>query len=248
MSEILTNLWLNIDNLSYMEKDRVQISQDDIELLAKARRNLIVQPGICLLLTIGFSRYRHKLWRTTKNYFLGDRTMKRKLKVVDNIGGDKASSFKSAATDTPISEEVKIEYRYSNSNNYEDSNKIALSQSRKLSARRKSSQNEEFMNISRIEPTVSEEHLSFTHKYINSVRRFALLKKLVNKYTKKDSVYHRGENFLLGSKLIYLPFIILLFLSFYDLILTYAGLYIKYQPLIDEYYGQTTKDTPKVKH
>ena len=60
MSDILTNLYINIDNLNYLENPR-GIDYNDINLLNTKRRQTLIVPSLCLLSTLLISRFRPKL-------------------------------------------------------------------------------------------------------------------------------------------------------------------------------------------
>jgi hypothetical protein len=237
MTEAITQLWLNIDKFNYMDRERLRISKYDVESLKVARKNLILKPGLCLIVTMIFSRYRTKLWSFTKNYFIGNRSNINKYKISDiKTTQSDLNSIKNSKT-----EEVIIQYR--NPDMYSDideSNKVAISNSRKVSSRRKKLNGEnskdDIVNIPREEPTYSQEYLSFLNKYGSNVRKFAIFKSYTNNITGKEKILESGETFLMKTKLIYIPFLILLIFALYDLGYTYVGIYFKYQPLIDEYY------------
>jgi hypothetical protein len=230
MSDILTYLWLNIDRFSYMDKSKFNINKNDIELLQMTRRNMIIKPGTCLLLTMILSKNRMKIWSKFKNYFVRNRVKK-------NLDANTITQNTVNISEPPP--KIKIEYI---DQNYDEVNKILLSSSRKLSSRKKNDSipTDDTMNLPRTEPTFGEMYLSSFVKYKDHVRKFAKFKKFTN--SNKEYVHNRGQIFLNKTRLIYLPFFIILFLSFYDLVMTYAALYLKYQPLIDEYYEKNNKN------
>ncbi len=236
MTEAITQLWVNIDKFNYIDRDRLKISKYDVENLKVARKNLLLKPGLCLIATLIFSRYRTKLWSFTKQYFIGNRGSANRYKP-----SELQAEFNSV--NKSKSEEVIIEYKNSDRfSDIDESNRVAISNSRKLSSRKRILTGEfskdEIVNIPRVEPTYSQEYLGFLNKYGESVRKFAFFKSYTNSITGKEKVLESGETFLMKTKLIYIPFVILLIFALYDLGYTYVGVYFKYQPLIDEYYRQ----------
>jgi hypothetical protein len=239
MTELLTNLWMNLDNFNYMKKEIVKVSDNDVEMLRKSRRNAILKPTVCLMLTLMFSRYRGKLWNKLRETLLGDRLVLNQLKKEEEM---KLNVINAEMKNHQKPAEIKIEYKQ-NSYSVDEENKIAISKSRRLYSRRKKNQEEienttNTVKLTRTEPTVSEEYLHFLPRYKKNVMKISAYKKFFQKYTGKEDVYNKGEKFILNSRLIYLPFLFVLFISIYDLGLTYIALYFKYQPLVDEYYSQ----------
>ena len=148
-------------------------------------------------------------------------------------------------------EDIVFEYKNNHNEDIDESNKLALNFARKLKSRRRIEEESnnaptEQMNLSRVEPTYSQEYLGFLKKYGTNVKKFAFFKKYAASITGKEKVLHTGENFLLNTKLIYLPFLAILIFSTYDLALTYIGIYFKYQPLIDEYYNYKVSKQSKL--
>jgi hypothetical protein len=231
MSDILASLWMSIDKFNYQDIDKLTITNYDVNNLIISRRNFVLKPGMCLLVTMIFSRYRSRLWSFAKDYFLGNRR-------AINIYKSKGEVTNSNMSDK---EEVLIEYKNEQTfGDVDESNKFALSNARKLNQRR--AKNEvEFMRITREEPTYSKEYLGFLSRYGQNVKKFNFFKKYTDRFTAQEKVLHSGENFLMKTKLIYLPFLLILIFSTYDLVVNYVGFYFKYQPLIDEFYSQKIK-------
>lgn len=231
MNDNLALLWLNIDNFNYKDRNKLAIHKNDVESLRVARRNFLLKPGMCLIFTMIFGKYRNRIWSSTKRYFIGERRK-------DNI-------YKQVNTAEHAKESVVIEYRKNENNfDFDESNKIALNNSRSLRSSRKKNENAENttnINLTRTEPTFNEEYLGFMNKYRSNIHKLGMFKKYSSKLTGKETILNNGENFLLKTKLIYIPFIVFLLLSLYDLTYTYIGCYFKYQPLVDEYYDYKMK-------
>ena len=243
MSDILTNLYINIDNLNYLENPR-GIDYNDINLLNTKRRQTLIVPSLCLLSTLLISRFRPKLWSYTKNYFIGNRG-RQILPETENITQVKtnvkeALSVKSDKpvvtnkSNQPVFEEV-----------YYESVPIKIQGSRNLKLKKSEVSSDKTVNLPRKEPSIATEYLSFTKNYnpsenspenkLKIAKNLSILSKM---FGNSDSFKNKAEDRMLNTKFIYIPFMIVLFSYLYDLAYTYFGLYFKYQPLINEYYDQ----------
>ena len=78
MSEIYTNIWVNIDKFNYLDPNKLRVAKRDVQVLERTRNNFFIKPGLCLMLTMLYSRYRNRIWGATKNYFLGSRVNSRR--------------------------------------------------------------------------------------------------------------------------------------------------------------------------
>jgi hypothetical protein len=220
MSDILIKLWMNIDNFNYKRVDMMTVDEEDMERLNKSHRRFLFRPITCLVISFIISRSRNKMWARLKEFLYKDR--------VYNVPKEKPVLRESGKLEAP---KVEFTLKSEAERNLEKNSFMALRKKRKFSIE------EEITSNMRIEPTVSEEYLKFIPQYKSNIRKLSFFKKYFKKLTDKNIV-NKGENFILTTKLIYIPFIIVLFLSTYELAVTYLGLYLKYQPLIDEYFQQ----------
>ncbi len=230
------SIWVNIERFNYLDKTKTRITKEDIYSMKKARKKVLVNSGVCFILTFAFSKYRHRMWVGLKKYFV-------KSKIQGNIYKlDENNLFLN--NNINKNPEITVEYkdRY-NSHEHDDSNKLAINSSRRLSSKRNKQILTEEISINETfkPPTYREEYLSSLNRIVPRIQKLIFLKKYSSKLTDQNKILKSGENFLLKTKLIYLPFLIILFMTLYELAITYLALYIKYQPLVDEYYSQKNK-------
>lgn len=245
MTDIINKLWVNIDNFNYKRIDLVSnISQDDIDRLHKTNKNFLMKPTIFLIATLTISKYRSKLWNKLKEFLYKDRVFPIKEISKENESLSKLSNSPSHfVSNTSQPNEIKFVYVKDNANTYSEESTIKLRTLRRFSKRNKNQEEDDIITITRQEPTVSEEYLGFISNHKKSVHKLSSFKSLMKKFADKNVVYIKGESFVLKSKLVYLPFVIVLLLSLYELMITYGALYFKYQPLVDEYYNQQIKSS-----
>jgi hypothetical protein len=215
MSEILTNLWITIDSFTYPEE--IKINNRDIFMFNKAKRDFIIKPLSILLITALISRNRVQIYNKLKNYLLRGRTFQT----------------------VPKKDIEKLKSTTQKLNNYENifQDSITVTGSRKLSSRKErlNKVEDEEMKVPLKPPTFSEEYGGFMRKHKEKVHRLSFLKKYFKRGNRED-ITNKAEHFLLNTKLIYLPFVLILLIYGYDLGLTYLALYLKYQPVVDQYY------------
>jgi hypothetical protein len=238
MTDILTKLWINIDNFNYKRIDLVSnITEDDIEILHQTHKKFLMKPTLFLVATIAFSRNRTKLWIKLREFLYKDRVFPENLiKEAASIQNPKIKPAEINPMNT--ANQTKFVYVRENSNSENEGSTIKLRTWKRFSKRNRQTDEEQEIKITRQEPTFSEEYLGFISNHKKNVHKLSGFKILLKKFGNKNFVMNNGENFLLNTKFVYLPFIIILLLSIYELLFTYVGLYFKYQPLIDEYYNQ----------
>jgi hypothetical protein len=238
MTEILTKLWINIDNFNYKRIDHItNISQDDLEILNHANRKFLIKPTLCLMVTILFSKNRVKLWNRFREFLYKDRVIPQNF--VKETSTAKSSLINNAEINlNNNTKETKFVYVRENSHSEFESRTIKLGKWKRFSKRNQPSDETNEIIMTRQEPTFSEEYLGFISNQKKNIHKLSGFKIFLKKFRNKNFVMNKGENFLMNTKLIYLPFVIILLLSAYELLFTYVGLYFKYQPLIDEYCNQ----------
>lgn len=235
MSEILTNIWINIQTFNYLNQDNLAIQNSDIEILKNCRQNFMVKPSLFFILTALLGRYRNTLWVSFKKYFV-------KNKISGNIYKENKNNLDKDPS-LQKTQEIRFERKEINlESNTDDYNRVAISMSRKISSRRNKDQLQDLKINDFQNPTYREEYLSFFSRFMPKVKRLIYLKKISSKISNQDKVLKNGENYILKSKFIYFPFLIIFIYYLYDLLISYAALYIKFQPLIDEYYEQSLKN------
>jgi len=236
MTDILSKLWLNIDNFNYKRIDLItNISQDDIDILNHANKIFLMKPTLFLMATILFSRNRAKIWNKLREFLYKDRVIPQN--IVKEKSSDKSPLTNNAEINlNKTTADTKFIYIRENSNSDYENRTIKLGKWKRFSKRNHQSDESNDIIITRQEPTFSEEYLGFISNQKKNIHKLSGFKIYLKKFLRnKNFVMNKGENFLMNTKLIYLPFVIILLLSAYELLLTYVGLYFKYQPLIDEY-------------
>jgi len=237
MSDILTNLYINIDKFSYTDPV-LRLDYNDIELLTSKRKQAVIIPSLFFISTFMFSRSRPKLWAYTKNYFLGNRTRIQEeaipiiKKEISEVTADKIAKPSAVSAHSTIVNPKYEEVYYKNL-------EIKITGSRNLKLKKgETKQSDDSYNLPRKEPSIAKEYLSFTSNYMPKGDQLSMMKKFTKKLGNSDSFKNNAEERLLNTKLIYIPFFLVLISYIYDLAFTYFGLYFKYQPLVNEYYDQ----------
>ena len=64
------SIWVNIERFNYLDKTKTRITKEDIYSMKKARKKVLVNSGVCFILTFAFSKYRHRMWVGLKKYFV----------------------------------------------------------------------------------------------------------------------------------------------------------------------------------
>lgn len=225
MSDILTNLWLNIDRFSYKDTNYLKITQDDVRILDKVTRRMIYLPTMTFLMIYALKKYRANLSKSFKRIFLGDKKLTRTLSDIKVTPKE----------DVPVTPKEKIVFEYNTHSEINDHNatRLTILESRKISSR-KDKYNPVTINETFKSPTTRELY------FANSTRNF---KESLHKKFKTPSKFMierfiKAKDYLSRTKLIYFPVFIVFVVCLVDVVVAYIGLYFKYQPLVDEYYNQ----------
>jgi hypothetical protein len=221
MSDIITKLYLNIDRFNYQGGD-INISKDDIEMLNTAWWSLKYKPAIFLLGSILISRNRTRLWNYIKDTTRGERVI--------TATSDYKANF------APV---IEKPFRVDTNNTIEQTySKIELiNTSSRKSRRSREKLEEEKVVLPRRNPTFSEEYFKNSNVLTKNVKEMRLKNTLIRLFkTDRESFINRSERYFMKTKMIYIPFIIVFMIYFYDFSVISLGLYLKYQPLIDQYY------------
>jgi hypothetical protein len=222
MSDIITQLYLNIDKFNYLNSN-LNISKDDIKMLNRSWNDLKYKPTAFLVLTFLVSRNRLKLWNYIKSRVRGDR-------IVSST--DYKANF-APAVERPQVSTSNHDITLENLNSRIELTNI----SSRVSKQRREKVEEEKTFLPRRNPTFSEEYFKNAGAYTKNVKDMRLKNTLVNFLrTDRESFINRSEKYLMKTKLIYVPFVMVLMLYFSDFAITSLGLYFKYQPLVDQYY------------
>lgn len=254
MSDIFTKLYLNINKFTY--PNQMQIELEDIKLFENSLKKTVINPSIFLIATIIFSRLRPRMLRGLKEFFYKSRPESVRKQLLDDMN----TKF-SQINNTEIKNNIIKPKQNNNTNNF-DSDKfhdnimneydnidnhvfnqggsaLKINTSRRLKARREkdNKENEEVLNLPRTEPMFREEYFSFGKGIRAKASRLVFFKKFLNKKIDRKDFNNKALDFLLNSKLVYVPFFIFTFLTLFDFGYTTFGLYLKYQPLIDTYYS-----------
>lgn len=253
MSDIFTKLYLNIAKFQY--PNQMQIEPEDLNLFEHSLKKMIMNPTLFLLATITFSRLRPKMLRNLKEFFYKNRPESVKKQLLEEMN----EKFSQINQKNSILQTTKKAYvneinkqsdkyhdriinEYENSDNHlfnEGASALRLNTSRKLKARKggkDSEHQEEILNVPRKEPMFREEYFGFGKGVRAKASRLLYFKQFLNLKVDRSSFNNKALDFLVNSKIVYLPFLIFTFLTLFDFGYTTFGLYLKYQPLIDSYF------------
>jgi len=255
MSDIFTKLYLNIGKFTY--PNQMQLEVEDMIMLEKALKRVIINPTLFLIATITFSRLRPQMLRGLKEFFYKNRPesvkqqllkdMNEKLSQIDSQNksarmflSSNNSSSNNNQSNKSNNFEITNEYDFEKDNNpyNEGASALRINTSRKLKSRRDGKENEEdILKIPRKEPMFRDEYFGFGKGARAKVSRLLFFKKFLNRKVDRQNFNNKAVDFLLNSKFVYVPFLIYTILTIFDFGYTSFGLYLKYQPLIDTYYA-----------
>jgi hypothetical protein len=230
MVDILGNIWLTIDNFSYPKL--YNIDNRDLDMLRKAKFNLIFYPSITFVICFGVSRNRQRLFTIIKKHFLNrDKNFKLELENFKMKNTPKEEITTQSAT---IQTEIQETIQYSSQRNISE---IHIFQPRRVIDKRDPFKTEIVKDTKNTEP-FSEEFGGWLKQYKRSMKQgFSPFKmKFKKRLDNKEELSVRINKFLYTTKLIYLPFLLMLIVCLKEFGITYFGLYCKYQPLIDRYF------------
>ena len=238
MVDILANIWLNIDSFSYPKL--YNIDARDLETLNTVRFNIIFYPTTTFLICFGLSRNREKIFNLVKKHFL-NREKNFKLDL-ENY------KMKDITKEELSIETINISKKKINMFSTKGDD-ISIFEPRKVVNNRVPYQPQVIKDPKRNVDMFTEEYAGWLKSYKNSAKEglspFRMMFK--NRLDNKEKLSVRINKFLFTTKLIYLPFLIMLIVCFKDLYMTYFGFYCKYQPLIDRYNEHLTKEKAKNK-
>ena len=227
MAEILTRIWSNIDKFNYKDVNTVKISQEDINIFKKSQKNLIMKPALFFFITFVFSRNRLRIWNSIKKYFMGYRLeLNKKLRNIEKLEN--------------ISENEKtIKFEYKNQEIPEtEYYRVPIITSRIVRTKGGKNEKKEETILIKNTKSFSDDHMISSSVYKEKANKLSEIKNYLPDYLKQKKSIVKLEHFLLNTKLVYLPFIFILLYFIYDFSLTNLALYLKLQPIADEYYNQ----------
>ncbi len=230
MVDILANIWLTIDNFSYPKL--YNIDTRDLDMLKKAKYNLMFYPSFTFVVCLGISRNRQRLFTIIKKHYL-NREKNFKLEM-ENFKMKNTHKEEISTQSANIQSEIQETIQYNTQRNISE---IHMFQPRRTIDKKDPFKTEIIKDTKNTEP-FSEEYGSWIKMYKRGIKQgFSPFKmKFKKRLDNKEELSVRINKFLCTTKLIYLPFLVMLIVCLKEFGITYFGLYCKYQPLIDRYY------------